>query len=238
MRYFLPIPGIENLDRGDLVLQASTSGRGEVQQPRLADVDEAVDWVRRESKARGVTKVRWWLGWRSEPADLAERLLAKGFEWNEMPNLLGMTLQAAPPPGPDVEVRQLRTVEEVLEGVAVDWEVWELPEARREAMRERVRERHGQSTAVTEFAAYLDGRPVGFGRAIDMDRGVTLMGGSVLPELRGRGVYRALVRARWDHAVARGTPLLVVQAGPMSAPILARLGFETHGELRVLDDRE
>jgi hypothetical protein len=69
-----------------------------------------------------------------------------------------------------------------------------------------------------------------------MHGGVALMGGTVLPEARGRGVYRALVRARWNYAVARGTPLLVTQAGPMSAPILGRLGFETHGELRLLDD--
>jgi len=82
-----------------------------------------------------------------------------------------------------------------------------------------------------------EGRPVGFGRGIDMEDGVALMGGAVLPEARGRGVYRALVRARWDHAVARGTPLLVVQAGPMSAPVLDGLGFERHGEIRLFADR-
>ena len=33
-----------------------------------------------------------------------------------------------------------------------------------------------------------------------------------LPDARGRGAYRALVRARWDDAVRRGTPALVVHA--------------------------
>src|SRR2546428_212566 len=74
-------------------------------------------------------------------------------------------------------------------------------------------------------------------RGIHMEEGVALMGGAVLPEARGRGVYRALVRARWDHAVARGTPLLVVQAGPMSAPVLDGLGFQRHGEIRLYADR-
>jgi hypothetical protein len=37
--------------------------------------------------------------------------------------------------------------------------------------------------------------------------------------------------------VRRGTPLLVVQAGPMSEPILTGLGFESHGELRLYVDR-
>ena len=59
----------------------------------------------------------------------------------------------------------------------------------------------------------------------------------MLPEARGRGAYRALVRARWEHAAERGTPLLVVQAGAMSGPVLTRLGFETHGELGLLVDR-
>ena len=63
------------------------------------------------------------------------------------------------------------------------------------------------------------------------------MGGAVLPEARGRGVYRALVRARWDHTVECGTPLLVVQAGDMSGPILTSLGFESHGEIRLYSDR-
>jgi GNAT superfamily N-acetyltransferase len=59
----------------------------------------------------------------------------------------------------------------------------------------------------------------------------------VLPEARGRGIYRALVRARWDHAAARETPLLVVQAGRMSAPVLDSLGFVRHGEIRLFADR-
>jgi GNAT superfamily N-acetyltransferase len=69
-----------------------------------------------------------------------------------------------------------------------------------------------------------------------MDAGVALMGGAVMPSARRRGVYRALVHARWQHAVARGTPLLVVQAGHMSEPVLAGLGFRSHGVLRLLVD--
>ena len=56
------------------------------------------------------------------------------------------------------------------------------------------------------------------------ERGAALFGGSTLPEARGRGAYRALVAARWDDAVARGTPVLVTQAGPMSRPSSAGSG--------------
>jgi len=37
-------------------------------------------------------------------------------------------------------------------------------------------------------------------------------------------------------AAARGTPVLVVQAGAMSRPILERLGFEEVARLRALRD--
>jgi GNAT superfamily N-acetyltransferase len=69
-----------------------------------------------------------------------------------------------------------------------------------------------------------------------MASGVALMGGDVLPSARRRGVYRALVHARWEHAVARGTPLLVVQAGHMSEPVLKGLGFRAHGVLELFVD--
>jgi hypothetical protein len=45
------------------------------------------------------------------------------------------------------------------------------------------------------------------------------------------------VRARWDEAVRRGTPALVVQANPAtSLPILLRLGFVEVCTQRRLED--
>jgi hypothetical protein len=66
---------------------------------------------------------------------------------------------------------------------------------------------------------------------------VNLIGGAVLERARRRGVYRSLVWARWDDAVARGTPALTVQAGKMSLPILERLGFVRVARAHVLLDR-
>lgn len=45
------------------------------------------------------------------------------------------------------------------------------------------------------------------------------------------------MRARWDDAVERGSPALIVHAGSMSRPILERLGFQTVCEIEVLEDR-
>jgi GNAT superfamily N-acetyltransferase len=52
-----------------------------------------------------------------------------------------------------------------------------------------------------------------------------LWGGGTLPEWRGRGIYRALVRYRAELADQRGYRYLTVDASPDSRPILERLGF-------------
>lgn len=60
--------------------------------------------------------------------------------------------------------------------------------------------------------------------------------GGTHPDWRGRGAYRALVRARWDEAARRGVPLLATHARPTSRPILERLGFRTVSHVHVLLD--
>jgi GNAT superfamily N-acetyltransferase len=98
------------------------------------------------------------------------------------------------------------------------------------------RERAGH--APRTYLAFADGEPVGVGRAIFADDcpAVLMIGGAVLQHARGRGVYRALVHARWLDAVAAGTPALTTHAGAMSRPILERLGFQIVAEQEILLD--
>jgi GNAT superfamily N-acetyltransferase len=59
-------------------------------------------------------------------------------------------------------------------------------------------------------------------------------GTAVIPEFRGRGVYRALVHARMTDAKARGARLALVHAREKtSSPILQRLGFTVYGQQKV-----
>jgi GNAT superfamily N-acetyltransferase len=140
---------------------------------------------------------------------------------------------------PSADVRLVESFDDYLRALEVDWEVWNVPADDREKRRAAAPERWGSLSGenVTHYLGYLDGEPVGFGRVAFTPAGGLLMGGSVLPAARGRGIYTALVHARWNEAVARGTPCLIVGAGPMSAPILERLGFERIGAIRVLRDR-
>jgi hypothetical protein len=68
--------------------------------------------------------------------------------------------------------------------------------------------------------------------------GLALFGGATLPEFRGRGAYRALIAERWRVAASDTPqrPALVTQAGAMSRPILAALGFAAVGRLEMLVD--
>ena len=64
-----------------------------------------------------------------------------------------------------------------------------------------------------------------------------LSGSGVLASARGRGVYRALVAARWAAAERLlPAPGLCVHAGAMSRPILERCGFEFVCELELYED--
>ena len=85
-------------------------------------------------------------------------------------------------------------------------------------------EEHGRNPA-RQFIASLDGQVVGTAAAVLGNYGINLFAAGVLPDARGRGVYRAMIRARWDLAVERGTPALTVQAGQMSRPVLESAGF-------------
>ena len=233
--HLLPRPGVEMVERPGFVFEAATS-RSAVHRIRLGDVESAVEWTRDEAFRRGISALEWWVGWHATPDDLEDRLFALGLVRDETPVLTGMTSTVEPPSVDGIDVRRITTIEEQLAALELDWVVWGVPMAERGQRAATERTYFDPNGALHHFAAYLDGRPVGFARGIDMDEGVALMGGVVLPEARGRGAYRALVRARWDHAVSRGTPCLVVQAGDMSAPVLDGLGFVRHGELRLFTD--
>lgn len=74
------------------------------------------------------------------------------------------------------------------------------------------------------FLALRDGRPVGAANHFVLPRSVFFMGAVVLPEHRGRGVYRALLAARLRAAA--DAPVVATHArSDTSAPILERLGF-------------
>jgi GNAT superfamily N-acetyltransferase len=205
-----------------------------------AAVEQAVADVRALVRERGLDEVSWWCGERSTPAHLPALLEAHGLGPDDPAEMTTLTIAAAPAGEPVVEVRRVESADDYLTALELDWAAFDVPLEERRERRAAAGEAWPVIAAdgrVSVHLAYLDGVAVGFGRAVLTPSAALLLGGATAPEARGRGVYTALVHARWRHAVERGVPRLVVAAGPMSAPILERLGFERLGRVRLLRDR-
>ena len=243
---YLPGPNVELEERDGYVLRNNPVNPhpflGLVLRQRLEAeaVPGAVEAARAWFRDRGRARFTWTVADTAAPADLADRLLGLGLQPQEDdPVFAGMVLEHEPPGSPGIEVRRIETFEDQVAADDVTVDSFGLTEEERAAAREGRRERWErakQNPRGDEFVALLDGKVVGTAGASYTEIGLYLGGGNVAEAARGRGVYRALVRARWDVAVARRTPALVVQAGKMSRPILERLGFRTACEGRVLLD--
>lgn len=223
------------------ILEGPTWGNVAGIRVAAAEVAALVADVR--SRIRAGKTVRWWVGPSCRPGDLYERLLELGVgPPTDGPGTLhALACVREPVAGPaDVEVRTVDDFETFLRWTEVMWEGFDTPDERRrreEPHLEAVWKSEQVSGVPRSFLALLDGRPVGTARSIYTDRGSFMIAGATVPAARGRGVYRALVRARWDDAVARGTPALVTTAMPdTSLPILLRLGFEEVCLVRLLEE--
>jgi hypothetical protein len=173
----------------------------------------------------------WWIGPSARPENIIELLEARGFRpAKDGPECRALVLTSRPPESaPGIEVHRVETYEDFAAARQVQWDAFEVQEDRRELQRAHMRSEFEESIAhgtPLTFLATLDGRPAATGMAIPSDRGVFLVAGATATWARGHGLYRALVRARWDYAVERGTPALVTDAiVDTSYPILRRLGF-------------
>ena len=194
------------------------------------DVDEVRSEIHARLRSKGRTACTWEIGTHATPHDLVDQLLARGLVDDATPLAVGMVL-TEPPAGArgDVEVRPAVTPEDRLAAARIASVAFELPEPAGVPDEDEDRDN-------VHYIALVDGEPVASATASFSGYGATLFGGATLPEARGRGAYRALVAARWEEAVRRGTPALVTQAGPMSRPILTRLGFREVCEIRILLD--
>jgi GNAT superfamily N-acetyltransferase len=232
-------PGDERIETARFTLCMSAGRRWNTVQRqcfRADDVDDVLGEVRALLRARERDRTQWEIGSAAEPPDLVELLLERGLVRDREPYAVALLLTAEPPLGPpEIVARRVETFEEFAAADAVQAEAFGMPDdelaERRATLSERWRD-----TPNVMHAAWLDGDLVSAGTCAPTAHGLLLYGGATLERARGRGADRALVRARWDEAAARGTPALMTQAGAMSRPILERLGFEPVGHVHMLLD--
>ena len=199
----------------------------------LNDVDAAVAEARELVRAEGKAIHVWWV----EPAYewLGPELEERGLLNEETPGFEAVENAMAlvePPSGntpDDVIVGLVESIDDFAASDHVTVEAFGMgPEGAAAMDADRVKRYAEYTTAgnsALQFIASLDGEIVGTAAAVLGNYGVNLFAAGVLPDARGRGVYRAMIRARWDFAVERGTPALTVQAGQMSRPVLESAGF-------------
>ena len=245
--YRLPRPNQIRHDAGDVVLfhaplMAYWGGNASRIRFDRSSADRRIGEVRDWFAECGRDGFLWTVGASATPGDVVKRLLGRGaYPDPEDPTLTPMVLDHEPPPAPDhVAVRPVETFADFRLLWEIDLEAFDAPETDREDLRAGLAEEWQHFLTDAQDFAYLatiDGEPVACGRLDLRTPGAGyLAGGATLPAARGRGAYRALVRARWDEAVRLGSPALIVQAGKESRPILERLGFRAGPPIHVLVD--
>ncbi len=231
-------PDSERLDTGRYTLclgPGSTWNTVQRQRFPLEELDEVLEEVRAALRERGRTYTQWEVG-SSAPLGLVDALLERGLTRDKDPYAVALVLRSEPPSSrPGMTARQIESLEEFEAAMEVQWKAFgSSPEEIAEA-RSLLPKLFDEGTNL-RHAVWLDGDLVCTGVASPTEHGLLLYGGATAERARGRGAYRALIRARWDDAVALGTPALITQGGSMSRPILERLGFERVGEVHMLVD--
>jgi GNAT superfamily N-acetyltransferase len=174
------------------------------------------------------TSFEWKVYAHDRPADLAQRLAARGFALEEPDAIMVLDVAGAPEvllAEPAADVRRLTDPAQLADVVSILEPVWG-------GDFNWVYERLGEHMAIPDylsvFVAYAEGQPACAGWIYySPGHFAGLWGGSTLEAYRGRGLYKAVLAARAREARGRGVPYLTIDAGPMSRPIVARYGFET-----------
>lgn len=248
-----PAPGIEIIEtpRYRLVLQPDFPIAGPNSASwircRPEDADEVIDEVEAVFRARRLP-LMFVLDPGTQPDSFPEFLAARGIHPDEhAPESAVMVLpieaRIAAPAVDGLELHDaLADSETFRRGNTVNVEaftgvVLADDDPDRNALLERRRLNNIAYGSRRVILATVDGEPAGSaGLNLFPPDGATLNGGAVRPKFRGRGVYRALLAARLEMAREAGVAGVCVWGGPMSAPILERLGFQTVGWRRFYLD--
>ncbi len=245
-----PIPGTEIVEREHYRAFLHRMPIPQVVEPRNlgpGEVEAAVVDSRALVRGHGAKLLAWWTG--VEHPWLGSELEALGLRnedasgFESVENAMALVDPPAPTSQPrhDLEITQVRTIEDFAAAIRVRFDAFGVTEelrAQAEAgMADRYAEYADSANPLRTFIASRDGRVVGAASGVLGAAGVNLIGGCVLEDARGHGIYRALTIARWELAVARGTPALTIQAGRMSRPIVERLGFKFIAAIPIYIDQ-
>ncbi len=163
------------------------------------------------------------------PPDLRARLVVQGFKSRERDVVMVLNVREAQPRllrSPHVEVRRLTDVAQLPALTALLNQVYGVDFAYLEQLLgDDLRQRPYYSSIYT---ASVDGSLAGVGWIQFPVRSqfASLWGGTVLPQYRGRGIYRSLLAVRLQEAIRRGYSLLTIEAPRSCRGLAENFGFE------------
>lgn len=201
-----------------------------------ADADRRIREISAAYAARG-TGFLWWLAPFHTPDDLGERLLRAGLRFEGTAPAMAIDLEALPrheaiPPGLEiVPVLDEATLREFVAVLAAEMGVPDgapNPAARHHAaLLQTIPLTLASEPVPLRYLGRIDGRPVASSR-ISIGGGVAgLYAVATLPDVRGRGIGRAMTLAALDAGRALGYRIGVLQASDSGLPVYRRLGFRT-----------
>ncbi|MEA3335744.1 MAG: GNAT family N-acetyltransferase [Chloroflexota bacterium] len=172
--------------------------------------------------------VEWKVHSHDTPTDLRDRLIAQGFEADESEAVMVLDLHQVPPALFDpvaADIRRIECRQQLGDVIQIQEQVWQRDFG-------WINERLGSELDIPGYlhiyAAYVEEEPAcaGWINFHPDSHFASLWGGSTVASYRGRGLYSALLAKRAQDAIERGYRFLVVDAGDMSRPILAKQGFQ------------
>ncbi len=247
-----PGPGIEIIEtaRYRIVLQPDypipgPNGVGWIR-CSAGEADQIIDEVHTAVAGRRLP-IMWVTDPETEPPDFADYLARRGILPEPLAPavdvmVLPIDADVRSRPGEGVEIHDaLADAETFRKADGVNAEAFEDParsgDAQQVAAQERRRVNQVEAGNRRMLLVTVDGEPAGSaGLTLHPPHGAIITGGAVREKFRGRGLYRAMVARRLEMAREAGVGGLAVWGGPMSAPILAKLGFQTVGWRRFYLD--
>ncbi len=195
------------------------------------DVDQRIDEIFTHYKRRGVPFL-WFVHPSAQPADLRERLQARGLK--EVEVCRGMAIHLSDLPQPQSPPEGI-SIQEVTEGVEffgllklIAWR-WKLPE---EVISLLPRVTRAFNVGATDnpvrcWVAWQHGEPVSKVVLHLASRGAGVYGVATKPEARGKGLATLLTLEALHAARTEGYELGVLHAMPMAQRMYERIGFST-----------
>jgi GNAT superfamily N-acetyltransferase len=197
------------------------------------NVDQRIDEVIAWFDERDLPFV-WHLGPLDTPMDLEERLVARGFtlDPDEMP---GMAASLADLPNVELPddatislVRDAATFREWLDVMVIGFG---MPAQIGDTFMRYAELGFGDDLPIT-ILARIDGRPVATSLGSVAAEGILIANVTTVPEVRGRGLGRAITLAAMREGARLGAKIAVLQSSAMGHSVYRKLGFEEFARYR------